>query len=88
MFLYIINEVLNIKVSPRIVTSRGNFLPLNVCSDPSLSLGPQWKWSCKAVYVAGRPPPETVGLFVLMSTWTVNKQNKVKFVILKAPVFN
>ena len=39
-------------------------LPLTVCSLPTLSLPPQWKWSCWYTYVSVNPPPVNEGFWL------------------------
>ena len=38
-------------------TSMGKLMPLTSCSEPRLSVAPQWKWNWLATNVPGRPPP-------------------------------
>lgn len=55
-------------------TSMGYCSPSIVCSDPGPPFLPQCRWSCSALYVAGRFPPLS---FILSgkSIWTRKRQN-------------
>lgn len=39
-------------------TSAEYIFPLTLCSDPSLSLSPQWKWNCSNLYFCVNGPPD------------------------------
>ena len=39
-------------------TSAEYIFPFTLCSDPSLSLSPQWKWNCSNLYFFANGPPD------------------------------